>query len=382
MTASVQMVASSSVFLAKSATIAIRYNAVRLQGFVSAGKQTSYRSPENKIMDYKMNQYVLLRELALAYAIRFTSTSLSDRMSEIQKNPYDADDLPDMHACSAGLKGYCCNAVAIGIEKLRKYSGGYLMASGIAQLAADYRWRASAEGDSVVMNLQTAKFLMKAASDAASGKPLSGLSAALSVLGDPDFSINKIRPATQMEEFMSIDYLLSLFRFRSVLQVKLTKNALDARMNSGMDFDQAWTELTMKACRTGQSHVLFFMLTKFDEMVKTCEDDKYRSVLQNLCLLFALSDLIDGKQWIGLTNLEEFELVEQATSKLCSLLLPEMVLLVDSWDFHDKSLNSTIGNFNGDIYEQQYLAAANAPINQQLVPGYFRLLNLIWTWTS
>ena len=47
---------------------------------------------------------------------------------------------------SAGLKGYCCNATAQGIEELRKCCGGagYLVASGIAPLEADFKWRATA----------------------------------------------------------------------------------------------------------------------------------------------------------------------------------------------------------------------------------------------
>lgn len=71
-------------------------------------------------------------------------------------------------AASAGLKGYCCNAAAVGIEELRKCCGGagYLLASGIAPLEADFKWRATAEGDTVVMLLQTARHLVKVATDA------------------------------------------------------------------------------------------------------------------------------------------------------------------------------------------------------------------------
>ena len=71
-------------------------------------------------------------------------------------------ELAEMHASSAGLKGFCCNAASVGIEELRKCCGGagYLMASGIAALEADYKWRATAEGDTVVMLLQTARYLV------------------------------------------------------------------------------------------------------------------------------------------------------------------------------------------------------------------------------
>jgi hypothetical protein len=94
-----------------------------------------------------------------------------------------------VHASAAGLKGYCCNAAAIGIEELRKCCGGagYLMASGIAALEADYKWRATAEGDTVVMLLQTARYLAKSAVQAKNGEPLAGLTSCLAGFNTPGY---------------------------------------------------------------------------------------------------------------------------------------------------------------------------------------------------
>jgi acyl-CoA oxidase len=39
---------------------------------------------------------------------------------------------------------------------------------------------------------------------------------------------------------------------------------------------------------------------------------------------------------------------------MCSAIRPEAVALVDAWDFPDRALNSTIGGFDGDVYEKQY----------------------------
>ena len=85
-----------------------------------------------------MNQYRILKQLSTAYAIRFVTNALTARMQELQFGG-DVDsptELAEMHASSAGLKGFCCNAASVGIEELRKCCGGagYLMASGIAAL--------------------------------------------------------------------------------------------------------------------------------------------------------------------------------------------------------------------------------------------------------
>jgi acyl-CoA oxidase len=241
--ARVQLVAGSAVALSKAATIAIRYNCVRKQGFKDTNAGVSFRSEENAIMDYKLNQFKLLKELSLSFAIRVTSNWLSERMAYLQENQNAVgDDLPEIHASAAGLKGYCCNAAAVGIEELRKTCGGagYLLASGIAQMEADYKWRATAEGDTVVMLLQTARYLMKAAADARAGKPLAGLTSCLGVLSkiktvqrynaakgttvesstfDP--LSYRPKPATSYKDFMDVSYLLALFEYRTVAQVGL-----------------------------------------------------------------------------------------------------------------------------------------------------------------
>jgi hypothetical protein len=49
------------------------------------------------------------------------------------------------------------------LQDLRKCCGGngYLLASGIGALEGDYKWQTTAEGDFVILMLQTARFLIK-----------------------------------------------------------------------------------------------------------------------------------------------------------------------------------------------------------------------------
>ena len=96
------------------------------------------------------------------------------------------DDIVELHATAAGLKGLCTFLAADGIEDLRKVwprraaacaahtsfrvsqacgGHGYMKVSGVASLAADYVWQTTAEGDYIVMLLQLARFLVKAAED-------------------------------------------------------------------------------------------------------------------------------------------------------------------------------------------------------------------------
>jgi hypothetical protein len=73
-------------------------------------------------------------------------------------------------------------------------------------------------------------------------------------------------------------------------------------------------------------------------------------------------------------DVKHVQFVEEAVSQVCSSLRPDAVALVDAWDYTDKSLNSTIGGKDGAIYENQYLAACQAPTNAKLVPDFFKAI--------
>jgi hypothetical protein len=66
--------------------------------------------------------------------------------------------------------------------------------------------------------------------------------------------------------------------------------------------------MTLKAVKTGQSHILHFMLAKFLEVTeeaKAAGRGAEAAVLGRLAALFALADVVDGQQWAGLLPLEQ-----------------------------------------------------------------------------
>jgi acyl-CoA oxidase len=224
MSARIALVGGSGASLAKAATIAVRYSLVRRQGFASAATGTSFRAPELQIIDYRSNQYCLLKWLANACAQRFASNWTTGKLDTMMAGDAGAMELlPELHATSAGLKGYCCNATAVGIEELRKCCGGagYLLASGIAPLEADFKWRATAEGDTNVMLLQTARYLLSAAADASAGRPLAGLTAIFAPMAQPGFSPSALcpPPAADVQAMCDLAHLERLFAYRTITQV-------------------------------------------------------------------------------------------------------------------------------------------------------------------
>lgn len=383
MNARAGMIHISSGKLAIAVTIAVRYSAVRHQGFVDTGRSASYLSPERPILDYKMQQYRILKQLAIAYALKFTGLWMTERFRQVMSVTSGAkalDDLPEIHATSAGLKGLCSKLAADGMEDCRKCCGGhgYLLTSGVAAAAQDYVWQVTAEGDFIVMLLQTARYLMKALDKAKKGEELSGLTEALSVLRDPKFDplLQGAPPkAKSIQEFLSIDHLLALFRYRALVAVVSAGEQLKELISQGIEYDDAWNSCSITLVNTAQSYCFYFMLTKFyiaineNEMVQ--KDPAVKNVLTQLCALFACCNILDGQQWIGLLNSQQMKFVNQGISHLLNELRPNAVSLVDAFNIPDRVLNSSIGRFDGNVYEALYASAKKSELNQEShFPGY------------
>eukprot|EP01088_Endostelium_zonatum_P011412 TRINITY_DN25544_c0_g1_i1.p1 TRINITY_DN25544_c0_g1~~TRINITY_DN25544_c0_g1_i1.p1 ORF type:complete len:501 (-),score=105.77 TRINITY_DN25544_c0_g1_i1:98-1600(-) len=174
------MVKSSGGWLARAVTIATRYSCVRTQGFVDT-KTTTYKAQERPIIDYQVQRYRLFKQIALSYAIKFTGKWMLQSFSQLEGGDSsfqlkDLDGLPFLAATSAGLKALCTFLAWTGVEDCRKCCGGngYLLSSGVSQISADYVWQTTAEGDWIVLMLQTGRFLVKTMRNAFKGESVTG----------------------------------------------------------------------------------------------------------------------------------------------------------------------------------------------------------------
>ncbi len=101
------------------------------------------------------------------------------------------------------------------------------------------------------------------------------------------------------------------------------------------------------------------------------------STLRDLCSCYALwtiennmGDFIEaGAIDVGM---EGPSTVRAELQKLCSRLRKECVSLVDSFHFTDEYLDSTIGRYDGYVYDALYEAALEEPMNaSDVVPEAF-----------
>ena len=145
------MIGWSSVRLAFATTCAIRYNAVRRQGFKDTSTKL-HKSPENQIIDYRLQQMRLFKQVGITLALKASSRWMIQKLDNLEGKEYglilNSSSLKEIASVSAGLKALATLVASNGIEECRKACGGngYLLSSGIALMGLDFLWQVTAEG--------------------------------------------------------------------------------------------------------------------------------------------------------------------------------------------------------------------------------------------
>ena len=387
------MVKSSGGWLARAVTIATRYSCVRTQGFANT-RSTSYKAEERPIIDYQVQRYRLLKQIALAYAIKFTGKWMLQSFSALEGTgnaTYELkslDSLPFLAATSAGLKALCTFLAWTGIEDCRKCCGGngYLMSTGISQISADYVWQTTAEGDWIVLMLQTGRFLVKTMRNALKGEIVTGpvdyMEPLINLKTDPKtFNPEKYAPKkpNTVEELINLDYLLSVFKNKSlsaVLEVGALMNWQLGKDEEDATLSEALNKVSLELTDAVRIHCYTFLLHNFIEVVRTQGQDKdVTAVLEKVCALYAITIMADDSRWIGYLDAKTAGLVKGAVVKLLDDLRPNALALVDAFDFPDRVLCSTIGRSDGMVYEALFEQAKKSTLNKREVfDGYEEVL--------
>jgi len=189
----------------------------------------------------------------------------------------------------------------------------------------------------------------------------------LAPLQTANFDLKKSAPphANFAHDFFNLDYLLSLFHHCALASVIAIGQDFQQKLSEcDGKFDEALNVCSVGLCNTVRIHTFTFMLGNFVHAVASGQDPQVKDVLTKLCAFFACVNIIDDPIWIGRINAQQLQLVKQATLDLLEKLRPDAVPLVDAFEIPDRALNSTIGRFDGNVYEALYSAALQSPLNQ------------------
>lgn len=360
MLARVSIVGVAYEELAKATTIAVRYSAVRLQGFKGDGKT------EHNVLDYTMQQYRTFKALALSYCLLWNRMYILAFIKRVQADIAEGgngEGMAELHGALSGMKATSTVRAHESIEECRKCCGGqgFLTSSGIGKISPDFSEWVTVEGEQVILSLQTARFLMKAVHEI---DEKGAVSAAETVRY---LAASASSPASQAGRGLAtpagiVGWLAA--RARTIAR-RLTAE-VDAELAKGATFDEALNSRAVLAYRASEAHVVYVMMDNNFKAIDKYFSDKpaISKVMTRLMELYGLQEISENAGgWLGTVTEADVSVIDGRIRELLLAIRPDAVALVDSFGFLDMQLRSTIGRKDGKVYEAIYAEAKKNPLN-------------------
>ncbi|KAL7317676.1 hypothetical protein PS15m_003998 [Mucor circinelloides] len=375
------IVLESRYVLARAATVAVRYSAIRSQGSDAANPKKltaadgSVKTVETPVLDYTMQQYRLFPIIAQAYACHFTGQEMHRMYYENQEKMAQGDFsyLADLHASSSGLKSLTTTLAVSAIEDCRRACGGhgYSLFSGLGQFYQDYLPKATWEGDNYLLTQQTARYLLKTMRSVRDGK-INDKNATFSSQYISEYLSNPQArcPFTSVQDLNNPEALLSAFKFRAAFLVEKAVYAIDIEQTT-------WNDMLVEIYRISRAHCQLLMVSNFVKAVfsdSVMAKSDIGKALQRVAILFCLSTLEqEAADFLtsGYLSPDQALMIKQHTIAVLKSIRPDAVALIDAFGFPDYLLNSALGENDGDVYEKMTAMAEKEPLNQSKVAdGY------------
>lgn len=348
--------------LARAATIATRYAAVRRQTAPAPGAR------ETQVLDYQNTAFDLLPLVATSYALIFQGAAAMAAYNAFDAARADGDfaGLPELHGLLAGMKAVSTWAASDGIEAARRCCGGhgYSALSGLPQLFASYVQNVTWEGDNNVMCLQTARFLVKAVLAGRAGKRVP---ASARYIVDAAAT----PPAPARDAGPDAASAVRLLRARAAALTLAVTDTLVTAGGGGASFSgPAWDGCTVDLVRAARAHCDAALAATFADAVAGAAGDgrlppPAARALGTLARLHALDRVVAGAADLVDAGAAAPGFAAAARSALYACLTalrPDAVTLVDAFAVPDYLLDSALGAADGDAYRRLKAAAAPSPL--------------------
>ncbi|KAI6794261.1 acyl-CoA oxidase, partial [Hortaea werneckii] len=382
--------------LARGVTIATRYCAVRRQ--FQDRDAPEWEKGENQVLNYTTVQVRLLPLLATTFALHFTGKAMMALYNASQaKMSQDAgkvggpqrgagpeetnagsDLLADLHATSCGLKSLASFTAVEGLEVCRRACGGhgYSSFSGIGPWYADYLPTATWEGDNYMLTQQVARYLLKTARSV-----LKGIDPSTNETTYILSTFLKRQDTGAAFDVLNKDEdIVAAFAWRSAF---LTFEALKHRDEQ----KKPWNSLLVDFYRLSRAHSQYMIVKNFYETLSATPPPTGSStsagelgaesmeIMHKLFRLYALHTLEQEASEFytsSAVTVRQIQLARtSAVMKLLEEIRPHAVRLVDAWDFPDWQLDSSLGRYDGKVYEDMfYRASEQNPLNRVTVDPY------------
>lgn len=336
----VSMVVDSHRHGARFITIALRYAIAR--------QQFGDPENENQIINYSLHQYRLVPYLALVYLLAPASQKLVGDYNSILSNLYKGTnikktifDLKNLFVDSASLKATNTWLISQLIDEARQACGGhgYHAYSGLGRAFVDWSVQQTWEGDNNVLSINAGRSIIKYYEGGLKGEKL----------GD-----NFKYLTESFDESLDFTNLKSFVDIWSAIIIKVSQHALKIAKGD-------WDSVSQERLLLSKFHSNRYLLNTFYERLSTVSGEE----LKVLILLFKLYSLYFIEKFSGtflqfnLINGDILTSIQAETKTLLSEIRPHLVALTDSFKYPDEIINSSLGNFNGDFYNNYFNDVTN-----------------------
>ncbi|RLV90226.1 Acyl-coenzyme A oxidase [Spathaspora sp. JA1] len=373
----VMMVLDSYRMIARMSTIALRYAIGRRQFKGDNVDPDDEEALETQLLDYPLHQKRLLPYLAAAYVVAAGALRVEQTIEETLSELDDAVDQNDERAImksidsmkslfidSGSLKSTCTWLAAESIDQCRQACGGhgYSAYSGFGRANNDFAVQCTWEGDNNVLSLSIGKPLVKhIISIQDEGKV---------VRGSSDF-LNQLKQYTGSNASKVVldnaSDLNDLKKIVKAIEVAIIRLGAEAASNSRKNsLDYVGAEL-VNLSKLKANH---YLLTEYIRRIEVHDEKDLVPYLVSLGRLYAATLVLERFAGVFLTfNVVCPKVMATLTSthipKLCAEIRPNVVALTDSFQQSDMIVNSVLGKYDGDIYENYFdtVKTLNKPSN-------------------
>ncbi|XP_076061823.1 acyl-CoA oxidase 1 [Oratosquilla oratoria] len=353
--------------LQRAVTIATRYSAVRHQSELVPGE------PEPQIIDYQTQQYKVIPQIATVFGLHFSAQAVwntyNDVTADVQQG--DLEQLPELHALACGLKALSSTDCTEGIDICRLACGGhgYLNSSNLPRIYTTCTAAITYEGENTVLWLQVARYLMKSYHEARRGNKVLH---SVSYLSAQPTSAQEVSRLSNQKLVDAMQHTVSFL-------VNQAAKRLQQYCDEGQKYELAWNRCAVQLVKCAKVHTLYFVC---DQYVRNVEERDLslgvRNIFRQLCRLYLVYHILKNSGDFLMSGALSTKIIGQLEEEQCELLAvlrPNAVNLVDAFDIDDHILDSTLGSWDGKVYDRLYKEALKSPLNQQDVgKAYHRYL--------
>ncbi|KAF9167014.1 hypothetical protein DFQ26_006149 [Actinomortierella ambigua] len=376
------LISASAMAMARGATIASRYCAVRRQGTVQPATGL-----ETQVLDYPSVQSRVLPLISHSFATIFSADWMTELYAQYNSNASTGDIslLKDVHVYSSGLKSYCTKLGADGIEEARRALGGhgYSLFSGMIDFHRQFLAAVTYEGENALLTQQVSRYLLKLYKDLLrdSKTHLSAPSRYIAqVTSSYSGFVSQRCQAQTLQDLYQPEVIIRAFQHRAARLIHELAEA-EKRTSNGAGAG-GWSDLNLECMRLSKAHVQLIMVENFHTGLERHYNNNNNNNSSNkekeLALLAAVRSLFYLHVfWTMETELAEFledgylssqqaAWVRQAYKDSLARVRPNAVGFSDAFGFSDTFLNSALGSYDGRAYARLAAMTELEPLNKDL----------------